>query len=277
MSSAILTNINTYPIKSIKGVSLNRALVKDTGLELDRNFVITDLNGKFITGRTKSSLVLVESKITSAGLILNAPGMPELAIFYANFSKTYQNVQVWNDQISAQHCDDKIDHWFSMYLNFSCKVYYLGEHSHRSVLGYEHKLSFADGYPLLLISEASLNALNNRLKQPVTMAQFRPNLVVSQCLDFAEDGWHKIRIGDVNFEIVKPCSRCIFTTVNEVNGQRNKQKEPLSTLKKFRQAQDKEIYFGQNLIALNEGSIKIGDKVEIISKQTAPQYSNLKL
>ena len=273
MSPTILTNVTTYPIKSTQGISLNNALVKETGLELDRHFVITDLNGKFITGRTKSALVLVKSNITATGLILNAPGMPELSITYNNFSNKYQNVQVWNDEISAQHCSNEIDQWFSMYLNFSCRFYYLGEHSHREVTGLDHKLSFADGYPLLLISEASLEALNAKLEHPVAMAQFRPNLVVSQCLEFAEDGWHKIRIGEVFFEIVKPCSRCIFTTVNEITGKRNKQKEPLSTLKKFRQAKDNEIYFGQNLIALNEGTIKIGDKVEIISNQTPQEYS----
>lgn len=277
MTTAILTSINTYPIKSTKGVSLDFALVKETGLELDRHFVITDINGKFITGRTKSSLVLVESDITEAGLILSAPDMPDINLFYKNLANEYQNVQVWNDEISAQYCSTEIDSWFSTYLKIPCKVYYLGEHSHRTVSGYTNKLSFADGYPLLMISEASLMALNNRLEQSVSMAQFRPNLVVSQCLEFAEDGWHKIRIGEVIFEIVKPCSRCIFTTVNEVSGQRNKQKEPLATLKKFRQGNDKEIYFGQNLIALNEGTISIDDKIEIISEQTAPQYANLKI
>ncbi|WOH36985.1 MOSC domain-containing protein [Thalassotalea fonticola] len=277
MTSAFLSSIITYPIKSTQGISLHKTLVKDSGLALDRHFVITDSNGKFITGRTKSSLVLVESKITTTGLILNAPGMSELAIIFKNFSDDYQNVRVWSDEISAQHCSREIDNWFSTYLKLPCKVYYLGEHSHRTVKGYANKLNFADGYPLLMISEASLAALNNKLEQPVSMAQFRPNLVVSQCLEFAEDGWHKIRIGDVVFEIVKPCSRCIFTTVNEVTGQRNKQKEPLATLKSYRQGSDGEIYFGQNLIALNEGSIHIGDSIEIITEQTAPQYANLKI
>ncbi|OUS27958.1 hypothetical protein A9Q98_08770 [Thalassotalea sp. 42_200_T64] len=274
MSYAQLTSIFSYPIKSTKALSLTSSLVQETGLEHDRYFVITDLNGKFITGRTKSKLVLVTCSITPDGIMVKAPGMAVLNIDRTNFSACYQHISVWNDKIFSQHCHDEIDLWFSTYINSPCKVYFLGDKSERNVKDYNKKLSFADGYPLLLISEASLFCLNQKLASPVNIEQFRPNLVVSNCSAFAEDAWQKIRIGEVEFTISKPCSRCVFTTVNEQTGIRSSDKEPMATLQKFRKADDLQVYFGQNLVALNQGTINIGDKVEVIATQTPSVYTN---
>lgn len=268
MSFATVSELTTYPIKSTQGISLSHAEVDETGLELDRHFVITDLMGKFITGRTKAKLVLVTSAKTDTGLILNAPSMPSFNIDYALLSKNYNSVTVWNDTINGQYGYKMLDDWFSAYLASPCRVYYLGEKSQRLVKNHDNKLSFADGFPFLLLSTASLASLNGRLPSPVTMAQFRANIVVDGCLPFAEDEWHKIQIGEVKFELVKPCSRCIFTTVNNQTGERDLSREPINTLKSFRQAKDREVYFGQNMIALNKGVINVGDKVEVISTQT---------
>ncbi|KGJ87842.1 MOSC domain-containing protein [Thalassotalea sp. ND16A] len=273
MSYTQLSSIYSYPIKSTKGLALTSSLVTDTGLEHDRHFVITDLNGKFITGRTKSKLVLVTCSITTDGLMVKAPGMAILHIDRTKLSARYQLISVWNDKILSQHCDDEIDLWFSTYINSPCKVYFLGDKSERKVEGYNKNLSFADGYPLLLLSEASLSWLNHKLPSEINIEQFRPNLVVSNCSAFAEDGWQKIRIGEVEFVISKPCSRCVFTTVNEQTGIRSSDKEPMATLQNFRRADDRQVYFGQNLVALNQGIINIGDKVEVIATQTPALYN----
>lgn len=267
-----LSDINIYPIKSTQGIALANANVFEQGLELDRQFVITDLKGKFITGRTKAKLVQVQSQITDYGFIISAPNMDDLLIRYSLLSTTYQNVQVWQDEIQAQHCSDAIDLWFSTFLQTPCKLYYYGEQSSRKIKRYNQQVSFADGYPLLLISNASLNDLNSKATDTTDMAQFRPNLVVDNCDAFAEDSWHKIAIGAVEFLVAKPCSRCIFTTVNANSANRHPNKEPLLTLQKYRTGTDKQIYFGQNLIPLNEGIINLGDTIKVISTKPAQVY-----
>ena len=282
-SSAKLSAINIYPIKSTAGISLPASMVENTGLAFDRRFIITDMSGMFITGRTHPKITLIKSTLTMQGVTLNAPNMTALTVNHQDFSSHYENVQVWNDTISAQYCSALIDVWFSEYIGVPCKLAYFGKNSSRQVKHYEHnnkiKLSFADGYPLLLISQGSLNDLNQRLfittnKQlQISMAQFRPNLVVNNSLAFAEDGWRKIRIGEVEFDIAKPCSRCMFTTVDPQSAEKHNNQEPLTTLKKYRLDNiKKEIMFGQNLVALNQGKIRIGDKVEVLSTQQPTIY-----
>ena len=280
-SAATLAQINIYPIKSSQGISLPTSMVEPQGLAFDRRFVISDLAGQFITGRTHPKIALIQSKLTMQGLQLNAPNMSELTINYTDFSRHYEDVRVWNDTISAQYCSVVIDTWLSDYLDTPCQLLYFGDNSQRSVKRYENnnnvKLSFADGYPLLAISQASLANLNQKLafENQVGMAQFRPNLVFKNTTAFAEDGWQKIRIGEVEFEVVKPCSRCIFTTVNPQTAQKHDQQEPLTTLKQYRYDHDKkEVMFGQNLVALNQGMIRVGDKVEVLTTQTARVYVN---
>ncbi len=267
MNTAQLADIRIYPIKSIQGIPLQQSLVTEMGLEFDRRLVITDLHGKFITGRTKAKLVLVRAVLNDNGLAIYAPDMPELQIDYNAFSPQHQSVQVWQDTINAQHCSQQIDAWFSQFLNTACNVYYYSQQSKRQIASYQQQVSFADGYPLLLTSSASLQDLNNKVDGFIDMAQFRPNIVVEHCQAFAEDTWRNIAIGEVEFLLAKPCSRCIFTTVNHLTGQRSSNKEPLNTLQKYRMAPDKQIYFGQNLIPLNSGMIHIGDKLEILKYQ----------
>ena len=279
---AVLSQVNIYPIKSSAGINLTESRVEAQGLAFDRRFVLTDLANNFITGRTQPKIALICCQLTLHGLILSAPSMPNLIINYQDFSVHYKNIQLWQDTINAQHCSAVYDVWFSHYLNTPCHLLYFGEKSQRLVKHYQQndnvKLSFADGYPLMLISQASLDDLNHRLLQTTTneqvlMSQFRPNLVINNTLPFAEDGWQRIRIGEVDFEIIKPCSRCIFTTIDPKTAEKHRQQQPLATLKKYRTDEDKkEIMFGQNLIALNQGQICVGDHLEIISHQTAKVY-----
>ncbi|MGJ8690998.1 MAG: YcbX family protein [Thalassotalea sp.] len=274
-TTPILSEINVYPIKSTAAISLSNTWVDELGLSFDRRFVLSDVNGEFITARKKPKLALIQVNIVAYGLILTAPNMSSLSILFQDFSPSYQNVTVWRDEIKGQLCHPTYDQWFSEYLQKPCTLLYFGQQSERRVKNQQQQVAYADGYPLLLIAQASLTALNERSPRNNVMAQFRPNIVIDNCEAFAEDGWQKIKIGEVTFEIVKPCSRCIFTTINPVTGEFEKSKEPLTSLAKFRKGDDNEIYFGQNLIALNTGQIKNGDQVEVLSRKTAEFYPDL--
>ena len=278
-----VSSIHIYPVKSTAGISLPHAQVEELGLAFDRRFIVCDLSGQFITARTEPRLCLVQAKLTPKGLELSAPNMNVLALSYTEFTNQYQNVTVWGDDVSSQLCSQKANLWFSEFLKRPCELLYFGEDSHREKktnTDKARKIAFADGYPLLLISQASLSDLNDRIiagnnddsLSNVSMAQFRPNIVVDGCLPFAEDTWQHIRIGEVEFKVSKPCERCIFTTVNPQNGEKHPQQQPLTTLKSFRQTSSGEVLFGQNLIALNSGTITQGDKLTIIDKQSPPTF-----
>jgi hypothetical protein len=173
-------------------------------------------------------------------------------------------VQVWRDVCDAVPLGEEVNRWFSDFLELSCQLVYMDESTFRPVnpsyATNNEQVSFADGFPFLLISEASLQDLNQRLDEPVPMNRFRPNLVVSGCEAFAEDDWREIHIGSISFRVVKPCSRCSITTVEQTTGIRGK--EPLLTLAQYRRRSG-EIFFGQNLISGELGTLQIGDVVKI--------------
>lgn len=276
MSQPTLQSIHVYPIKSSAGIELSTSWVEELGLAFDRRFVITSLNGEFITARTQPSLCLIQASLTATGLIVTAPNMPLLVIDYSELCPSYIDVRVWDDTINAQQCEENINHWFSRYLQQPCQLLFFGTESQRLVKNKDSQVGFADGYPLLLISQASLDNLNSQYKAnstTIAMTQFRPNIVVNNCDAFAEDTWQHIRIGTVEFEITKPCSRCIFTTVNPDNAKKHPQQEPLTTLKNFRQVANGDILFGQNLVALNQGQIKQGDTVVVLKTQSPPTFN----
>ena len=275
MSALNVKSLHIYPIKSTAGIEVSSATVEELGLSFDRRFVLSDTSGQFITGRTEPTLALVKTTLITDGITLSAPNMPNITLYYQEFTNDYQKVSVWGDDIAGQLCSIKANTWFSEYLQRPCALLFFGENSHREKkpnTKEARKIAFADGYPLLLISQASLDNLNSRLvdnnQQPVTMAQFRPNIVVDHCPAFAEDEWQHIRIGEVEFIVSKPCERCIFTTVDPEQGVKHPEQQPLQTLKSFRKSFQGEVLFGQNLIPLNQGIIKQGDKLTIVSKQT---------
>jgi uncharacterized protein YcbX/ferredoxin len=274
-----LSQISVYPIKSTTGIQLSSSWVDELGLSFDRKFVVTDDKYQFITARTEPKLCLIQATLTATGLILTAPDMPKLVINYSQLTNFYQTVVVWQDNIKAQQGSSAHHLWFSRYLNRPCQLLHFGELSERTVPSNSkrtNQLAFADGYPLLLISQASLDDLNKRCPTAITMNQFRPNLVVENCDAFAEDTWSHIRIGEVDFELTQPCSRCIFTTINPKTAQKHIHQQPLTSLKTYRQAADGElkgeILFGQNMVPLNQGQIKLTDPVIVINKKSPPRF-----
>ena len=268
----ILSDIYIYPIKSVKAISQPAAQVEEKGLSFDRRYMLVDLEGGFITGRTQPKLTQVDVQFSQKKLQLSAPGMPQLAVDPSLFSAETLTSQIWLDKVNAVHCHQDYDNWFSEYLQQPCQLVFFAEHSLRKVKNRETRVAFADGYPLLLINQASVDLLNGKLDKPVTPLHFRPNIVIKGDIAFAEDSWSRIKIGEVEFEVSKPCSRCLFTNVDPQTGIAE-QNEPLATLAKFRY-HNGEIDFGQNLIPLNSGLIRAGDKVQVLATQQAVLYAS---
>lgn len=269
-----LDSIHLYPIKSTAGMTLNRARVGEEGLDGDRRYMVVKPDGTFITARTHPQLQQVVASPVEGGLQLRYPGQELLTLLEQDFLLTPQATGVWGDNFTALRTHELADHWLSRVAGEPVRLLWLGEQSARFRDKTGTRVSFADGYPLLLIGQASLEDLNLRSDALHQMSQFRTNLVASGLRPFEEDGWRRIRIGEVEFLIAKPCSRCIMTTVESGSSRFNALKEPLATLTRYRRGEDGEVYFGQNLVALNEGWIAAGSEIEVLERVRPQVYGN---
>lgn len=265
MSGLTLSQLWLFPVKSLAGFTRQQSHVALFGLADDRRWMVVDaMSGDFISQRSCPEMCLIQVSLTSQGIALQHLNGAVLEVMQPNGSAV-RDVTVWGDHCQAWDAGDLVAEWLSEQLAVACRLVYFPEQEVRQVdLEYANigdKTAFSDGFPLLLISQASLDDLNQRLETPVSMARFRPNLVVSGCEPFAEDGWKKLRIGDITLRVVKPCSRCAIPNVDPVTGERGK--EPISTLSKYRR-QGNKIFFGQNVIADNAGEIEVGMSVEVV-------------
>lgn len=274
-----VTQLYIYPIKSVMGIPQHQAQVTFSGLLHDRRYMLIDMEGKFITARQFPALSLVHAlPSTTDVLTLTHQQMPESLILRpSSFSDHYLSTQIWGDDVAGRWVDKHADEWFSQLLNTPVKLVFFGDKSARYTSRRpDQPVAFADGYPFLLTNEASLGELNRTALEQTDMRQFRPNIVVAADTPFIEDSWHRIRIGTVEFENVKPCVRCVFTTLNPQTAERSPTGEPLRTLAKFRRWEKKGVTFGINLVALNEGIIEQGDKVEVLTWREPEQYQDLR-
>jgi|SRR5476651_2739176 len=261
-----LSRLYIHPVKSMRGLRVSHALVNAEGLAFDRAFMLTDPNGTFITARQYPQMVLFTPVIIQHGLHLSAPDGQSAVVRFADFTTDLHPTEVWGNHFTAYRASEAINNWLSGYFDRPVELRWTGENSTRRVKRLaQQPLSFADGYPFLLLGEASFHELQQRCPAGITLPQFRPNIVVSGAPPFAEDRWRRIRIGTVEFELVKPCSRCILTTVSVERGLKHPTAEPLRTLQGFRTAEDGDVDFGQNLIAHGSGIIRVGDNVEVLA------------
>ncbi|MFW9735173.1 hybrid-cluster NAD(P)-dependent oxidoreductase [Vibrio parahaemolyticus] len=272
MSQPVLSQINVFPVKSVGGVSLSSAWVEKQGLSFDRRFMIAKADGSMITARKYPQMVTVKSALLADGVVFSSLGMEPLKIRYQDFKMQETPATVWKDTFTAYTTTDDADDWFSQVLGQRVELLFSGEQSNRVRENLGQNVSFADGYPVLVISQASLEELNKRSSEQHSMDQFRTNLVVSGTKPFEEDSWKRIRIGEVEFESLKPCERCILTTINTQRGTFRESKEPLKTLQQFRANERGGVFFGQNLVARNEGIIRQGDKVEVLEYKEPEFY-----
>ena len=260
-----LSGLYVYPIKSAAGIAVKEWEIDRRGLRHDRRWMLVDESGCFMSQRRFARMALIRVRIEPDCLIVDAPGMPSLELPLRPPAGRLVLARVWDDLVESLTVGDGEDRWFSRFLDVSCRLVYLPEESVRPVdptYGRPgDQVGLADAFPFLLISEASLAGLNARLEQPVPMDRFRPSLVVKGCEPFAEDEWRLVRIGPITFRVVKPCSRCTITTVDQRTADTGK--EPLRTLARFRK-RDSKVLFGQNLIHDNLGTLRAGDPVEIL-------------
>jgi len=263
-----LTEINIYPIKSTRRIALDESDVLPRGLPWDRRWMLVDAQGKFMTARQYPTLAVVDTHLDDTALHVSVAGRPALMLPLQVEDHALTKVSIWRDQCDAISAGDEADAWFSDYLGVACHLVRMTDDLVRGVdQDYGQPgdvVSFADGFPMMLLTEASLNDLNTRLEQPVSMRRFRPNLVVDGEAPYAEDNWRRIRIGEVEFEGVKNCSRCIFTTIDPDTGIKNPATEPLRTLSQYRRRPQGGVYFGQNLIPRSGGVVRVGDVVEVL-------------
>jgi uncharacterized protein YcbX len=261
-----LTGLFIYPIKACAGIALTQAEVVQRGLAHDRRYMLVDRAGTFVTQRTLPQLCRVATALDGSRLAVSAPDRPELSLpleLRSGDGFEPAPYQVWSSSGWAlRHPEGS--RWFSDYLNDDVSLVFMPDDERRAVNPARARpgdiVSFADGYPMLLISEASLDELNRRLDEPLEMRRFRPNLVISGCEPHAEDGFSTLCIGEVSFRGVKRCDRCVVTTINPDTGEKGK--EPLRTLAQYR-LEDGKVWFGMNLIHDGCGALRLGDSVHV--------------
>lgn len=264
MNIFTLSDIFIYPVKSLAGIRISEWDVVETGLKYDRQWMLVDENGQFLSQRRLPKMVLIQTRLTDSELILSAPNFSDFSLSLELKGGAIIQSTVWEDCCDAQHVSNDADAWFSAILEMPCRLVYLPTKTKRGVdLRYANntdRVAFSDGFPFLIVSENSLNALNSELENSIEMARFRPNLVISGCESYAEDSWREIRIGEIDFRLPKPCSRCSIPGINPKTA--DVTKEPLTMLNRLRKWQNK-IYFGQNALHNQNGNLKVGDIVEI--------------
>jgi len=225
--------------------------------------MLVDETGEFMSQRAHPRMALISVRLSAEHLGVAAPGMPDLEIPLQEDSANLIDVRVFGDINRGALVGGETDSWFGEFLESPCRLVHKPDDDLRlvdsSFAQRGDQVGFADGFAFLLISEASLEDLNNRLEEPLPMNRFRPNFALRGCGPYAEDGWGRIRIGDVPFRVAEACPRCAITTVDQRTGARGK--EPLRTLATYRKSEG-EVYFGCNLIHDALGTVRVGDPVE---------------
>lgn len=279
VGAPVVSEMYYYPVKSLGGVRLAlgqvgpwELTIGPRGFELDRNRVVVNGEGNFLTQRDLPRMALIRPQITADALTLRAPGMDDFTLPLTQEGEEVR-VTVWKDKgIRGISEGNAVLAWLSEFLETECHLVRMAGNAVRQVdLRYAQvgdQVGFADGFPFLFISEGSLADLNTRLAQPIPMNRFRPNIVVSSVAPYAEDSWKRIKIGDIEFEVVKPCKRCAIPTNDQDTGIMSE--EPSATLATYRRHTHLGIqgttgvFFGQNLIHRNLGVLRLGDRLEVL-------------
>ncbi|MBM3124386.1 MAG: MOSC domain-containing protein [Chloroflexi bacterium] len=261
-----LSSLIYYPIKSCRGIEITSTRIERMGLANDRRMMVTTVEGEFLTQREHPKLALVSPEFIGRTVRLSAPGYDTIDI-PLKLDDPVKPVQIWKSKnVHAIDQGTQAAEWFSNFLEAQVRLVHFAPEFRRTVnpefaVRPDDHTAFADGYPILILSEESLNDLNSRLEIPLPMDRFRPNVVVKGTDPYREDTWKRIRLGSVEMAIVKPCPRCVVTTIDKQTLATNP--EPLRTLNRYRK-QAGGAMFGQNAIPLGEGILEVGMPVEVI-------------
>jgi uncharacterized protein len=262
--AATISQLVVYPVKGLSGISLPTARVEPWGLERDRRWMIIDAGGRFLSQRELPQMARIKVEILPGGILLGAGG-ERRSIPFPEALAPRRIVAVWRDAVPAQVADRDVNEWLGRLLGQSCSLVYMDDPANARTtdptFANGAPVSFADGFPLLVTSMASLRDLNGRSGCDTPMDRFRPNVVIECAEAWAEDRWGALRAGSAILAVVKPCARCSVTTVEQATGQRSGA-EPLRTLAVFRRATDGGARFGQNTVPVRIGHLRVGDIVE---------------
>ncbi|MFD2942799.1 MOSC domain-containing protein [Flavobacterium notoginsengisoli] len=257
--SHVITEIYIYPIKSLAGISLSSAKAEEMGFENDRRWMLINSENQMLTQREHRIMSQFYPQISDGKISITFEDQKHEFSIDEHFGNTLK-VNVWDDQSEVVEVNHETSKWFSQHLGFECKLVKIlknGARKHESSrLKETFNVSLADGYPYLLIGTESLDFLNEKLEEKITIKRFRPNIVVSTKKAHEEDDFTTFKIGEVQFKNIKPCGRCIMVNNDPENGRLKK--EPLKTLSKYRNV-DNSVLFGTNIVSLNSGNIKVGD------------------
>lgn len=256
-----------YPVKSCRGHAVSSAAVDAWGFVADRRYMVVSPAGDFFTQRQFPRMALIETELTTAGIGLAAAGHPAIEVSLLPRQPTTLAAKIWKDAVLTDDCGDAVADWLTRFLGTPARLVHMGADYHRPVKAQPgDTVSFADGYPFLAITEASVAQLNDRIiaagAEPVPSNRFRANLVLSGGEAFAEDAWARFRVGEVTFRNAGPCIRCSVTTTDQHTAERGK--EPLRTLATFRRADadPTDVKFGANLInETKSGTVRVGDEL----------------
>jgi uncharacterized protein len=265
-----------YPVKSLRGIAVESAALDALGLVGDRRFLVVDENNRFLTQRVLPRMALVTTALNANGLTLSAKNAGELVVpLRASGDVALRPVTVWKSEgLQAEDCGDEPAAWLGNFLGVKCRLVRIGDAFRRPIVKATARpgdvVTFADAYPFMAVSEASLADLNDRLvargEAALPMDRFRPNFVIAGCSAFAEDTWPRVRIGEVVLRAGGPCARCPITTTDQLTAERGK--EPLRTLATYRRAaaDPTDVNFGQNFIhETKSGTLRVGDTIEVLS------------
>lgn len=266
MMEYCITELTIYPVKSLGGIAVPKVQLTQTGFEYDRRWMLVDAQNRFVSQREWPKLCLFQVSFLPTGFQIMYQSQSIIIPFFLQQGLPIQ-VRIWDDPVMAFLAAPAINEWFSYQLEMPVRLVYLPDTSQRNVVikdqVYSSQVSFADAYPILGIGEEALNFLNQQLEHQIPMNRFRPNLVFSGGNPHDEDQWKELLINGVSVQAIKPCARCVVTTINQQTGVNAH--EPLAKLATYRKKENK-ILFGQNMIAASTGYIEIGHTIEIISK-----------
>lgn len=265
-----LIDIKIYPIKSLAGISLRNAFAQAKGLALDRRWMLIDSHGRFLSQRQDPNMALLhlegyDSEYQQLKISHRQGSVPPLRFSLEPVPNNPKiRVRIWEDELEACLVSPAYDKWFTKALGRECRLVYMPDSAARRVdPNYAEagdSVSFADGFPYLIVNQASLEALNRHLAKPITMDRFRANLIVRGAEAWVEDQWDAFTIGQAAFRSLKACARCQLITVDPQSGE--KSAEPLKTLSQLRKRGSK-VFFGVNACWHTESDekLKIGDEL----------------
>jgi uncharacterized protein YcbX len=262
-----ISSLHYYPIKGCRGHALERAQFDARGVVDDRRLMLVDARGRFLSQRELATLATIEPMVSGRELTVRAEGHRPLELLLDPEGAERQ-VTVWNSIMLANDQGDAAAAWFSNVLHAPVRLVRWGDRSQRPLDPMyspraDAETTFTDGYPALITLEASLADLNTRLDVPIPMGRFRPNIVVTGGSAWDEDQWKALRVGDMVFDAVKPCARCVVPTTDQQSGVRHPRQEPLRTLASFRTIPHLGAIFGQNLVHRGPGHLVVGDSVTV--------------